>query len=54
MSFLKQKEIKMIWYEAFGYSLFYAYVAFGVGHFLAKIRDKVRDNTAKQETVKKE
>ena len=35
----------MIWYEALGYSLFYAYIAFGLGHFLAKRWKKVRDNT---------
>ncbi len=34
----------MIWYEVLGYSLFYAYAAFGFGYFLAKRWNKVRDN----------
>ncbi len=40
MYFLKQKEIKMTWFETIGYSLLYAYVFFGAGYFIAKIRKK--------------
>jgi len=44
----------MIWYEALGYSLLYAYVFIGGGYFIMKIWEKVKHNASKQETVKKE